>query len=601
MLQIPESISMTPTTPRYKLIFWLIKQFLKSPQQQASIVLSAFALYVTYEVRSYFLWRQHLRSVLCHSDRSELAAGCRDRLLTILKQTDPIIHPNGAALRCSAESFQVYLRESAARNGRQSAASELSWMHFYSCVLCFFGLSHERNLSDDTTSLLLGIVDNFTRQEGLARPPSVDPTVVRRLLGANSLIPSNLPAPVVAYGQCPIKASYKPLPVRWAFSAALSALDIVARLGLGYSRHWVAIPEGYISFLVRRPSMKQLKRRSSASSTYLPPLLFIHGIGLGALPHIFFFEAFKDRTLVLVELPNSGHWHYQQENASPASLRSAVCELFTRLELGVVDKKASTSSLGEGASSMRKVPSVGSLTSNTGSTSVEQQQCQLETLQRDYQESEKKCQKDQGQQDTLRSSKFCFDAIAHSLGTDFLSMGFVMEEHASYRLQVRRMVLLDPICFPVEMLASHRAPFWSLDELREKMPWLPWPIAWAVLHWIIRDVNTQQACFRTLNSDACLVATRIPTLVGLGGRDVVVPAYDIERYLRYHQPEFEVHMEHQAGHGDFLEHPNSHPRVRRLIHRLKKFLAKDNAEYDMEGSVKSTDETAKDALRVIAK
>ena len=59
----------------------------------------------------------------------------------------------------------------------------------------------------------------------------------------------------------------------------------------------------------------------------------LHGIGLGALPHLLFFEQFRDRTLILVELPNSGHWHYQQENASPSSLRSAIRELFTRLDL----------------------------------------------------------------------------------------------------------------------------------------------------------------------------------------------------------------------------------------------------------------------------
>ena len=179
-------------------------------------------------------------------------------------------------------------------------------------------------------------------------------------------------------------------------------------------------------------------------------------------------------------------------------------------------------------------------------------------------------------------------------------MSLVMPAHASSDLEPRRLVLLDPICFPVEMLLSHRAPFWTFAEMRRHMPRLPLPVAWAALHWVVRDVHTQQACFRTLNSDACLLTTRndghdskdsssgsgavaMPTLVCLGGKDVVVPAYQIERYLKTHQPTFEVHMEHEAGHGDFLEHLPSHPRTRRVIDRIKAFLGASN-DGEMRGA-----------------
>jgi hypothetical protein len=293
-----------------------------------------------------------------------------------------------------------------------------------------------------------------------------------------------------------------------------------------------------------------------------------------------------------VELPNSGHWHYQQENASPSSLRSAIRELFTRLDLRSSAEATmttaalpvdSTSSTSTTSSPMKKVPSIGSLTSNTGNTSVPEQQ-HLQRLQ------EQHLQQQQGPRNNRRRKVFRFDAMGHSLGTDFLSMSLLMEAHAAADLRVRKLALLDPICFPVEMLASHRAPFWSLSELRRNMPRLPLPAAWAALHFVVRDVHTQQACFRTLNSDACLLSAPkgTDTLVCLGGKDVVVPAHDIARYLQRHQPGFQVHFEEDAGHGDFLEHVPSHPRVRRVVGRLRKFLAAEE-DSDRESSNSNAD------------
>ena len=103
-VQIPETLSLTPTTPKCQLFFWLLKQFLNSPQQQATLATTAF-VYAACELRAWRNHRNHLRSVRCHSDRSELAAGSEERLLTILRQTDPTAFPGGTALRCSAESF----------------------------------------------------------------------------------------------------------------------------------------------------------------------------------------------------------------------------------------------------------------------------------------------------------------------------------------------------------------------------------------------------------------------------------------------------------------------------------------------------------------
>ena len=452
-----------------------------------------------FELREYYEWSVLLSSVQVNSDRSELAAGSIERLETLLERTDPT---SAAPLRCySAKSFRCYLAE----HGDDPAS--LSWEHYYACLVAGYGLSHELNIELTQKSLLLRIADRLVRAEGLAPPPSLDPVELELKFGV-SLHPHDLPNPRVAYGVCKLQATFAPLPVRVARHTTLLLLD-GARLALGYSRHWVPIPEGWVSFLVRASKVGDEALRSR------PPLLFFHGIGMGALPHLSFFEHFcRDRTLILVELPNHGHWHYQCQNASPSSLRTAVRELFQRLGPSIVPQE--------------KVPG------------------------------------------GVSSRKFIFDAMGHSLGTDFLSMTFCSQR--SRDISPRRIVLLDPICFPHQILWAHRAPFWDFNDIRARMSALWAPVAWCVLHFCIRDIYTQQACVRTLTSDVILLEAGAPTFVAFGGKDEVVPSVDLHDYVRSHHPDFTIFYEPEADHGAFLKALPGDARVTRLVKAVQRFL-----------------------------
>ena len=477
-------------------------------QGKRSMAILLGAAYTAIETHAYFNFRCFLASVKAFSDRSERACGSFERLSYMLDATDPDKHGSRALRAYSAKSFRRYLSDAG------DDPAELSWKHYFTLCLSGFGLSNESQLSDDRIKMLLHITDNMCRQERgeVPRPPTLDPTEIRRL--GISLRQADLPDGRIVFQRIAIRASFKPLPVRLGIRCFLRGLD-VARRALGYRRHWVPIPEGYISFLVR------LGPSGSHS-----PLLFCHGIGLGALPHLHFFERFRDRTLILVELPNSGHWHYQQENASSSSLRLAVRELFTALGM----------------------PKVSTLDAAG-----------------------------------LPAEGFRFDVMAHSLGCDFASMAFLNRSHQQADLAPRHVVLLDPIGFPSQILWSHRAPFWSLGEVRARMPSLPLPLQFALLHWVLRDVHTQQACFRTLSCQSILLGgekcgSGRPTLVCLGLRDEVIPAPDIEGYLRAHCPEIEVFVEPSAEHGTFLKAPPWDWRVGRLVGRIKGFLASGDGE-----------------------
>lgn len=64
-------------------------------------------------------------------------------------------------------------------------------------------------------------------------------------------------------------------------------------------------------------------------------------------------------------------------------------------------------------------------------------------------------------------------------------------------------------------------------------------------------------------------------------KDVVVPAYAVERFVRTHQPSFEVHLDPEAGHGDFLANTPWHPRVRNVSDKVRSFLGWSDGEEGM--------------------
>ena len=58
VIRLPDSFPalITPTTPKYKLLLWLVKQWLKSRQALHAAAL----LYVACELRAYVRWRRHV-------------------------------------------------------------------------------------------------------------------------------------------------------------------------------------------------------------------------------------------------------------------------------------------------------------------------------------------------------------------------------------------------------------------------------------------------------------------------------------------------------------------------------------------------------------
>ena len=59
VIRLPDSFPalITPTTPKYKLLLWLVKQWLKSRQALHAAAL----LYVACELRAYVRWRRTAR------------------------------------------------------------------------------------------------------------------------------------------------------------------------------------------------------------------------------------------------------------------------------------------------------------------------------------------------------------------------------------------------------------------------------------------------------------------------------------------------------------------------------------------------------------
>jgi len=149
------------------------------------------------------------------------------------------------------------------------------------------------------------------------------------------------------------------------------------------------------------------------------------------------------------------------------------------------------------------------------------------------------------------------------LGTDFCTM--VMNdprlEHADPPLRPARLVLLDPVCFPNEIAASHRLPFWTIRESLDQkdMTWWKIPIQLTMLMLIIRDEYNQEATKRTVGPGTDVIfrcsptmLRRCPTLVCLSGEDKALPAWKVHDYIRAQVPDIIVRMHPGFDHGGFL-------------------------------------------------
>lgn len=180
--------------------------------------------------------------------------------------------------------------------------------------------------------------------------------------------------------------------------------------------------------------------------------------------------------------------------------------------------------------------------------------------------------------------------VGHSLGTDYCSM--VMNDprlaHTDPPVRPARLVLLDPVCFLMELAAAHRLPFWSLREAFAKFGkrWWKFPFVLPVFLFVIRDEYNQEATKRALvpGTDTIFrcsptLLKRCPTLVCLSGEDEALPAWKVYDYIRAQMPDIAVKVHPTLGHGDFVV-------ARQWLARshaedVLKFLARSKVQKDM--------------------
>jgi len=257
---------------------------------------------------------------------------------------------------------------------------------------------------------------------------------------------------------------------------------------LGYRRRWLPTAEGWIRYWVARPA---------EPDPAILPAVFIHGVGMGAVPYVHFLQRLRRARrapLVALELPNCSRSHFQAVIPSATSFRDAVERLLCD-ELGI-------------SAPGRYVLMGHSL-----------------------------------------GTDFCS-----------MVMNDPRMANDDPPLRPARLVLLDPICFVQEIAEAHRLPFWTLREARDKyrgQHWLPTIIA--MLFLVIRDEYNQEATKRAIvpGTDSIfrcsdVLLGRCPTLVCLSGNDCALPAWKIHDYLRAQFPQIEVRMDPGLPHGGFL-------------------------------------------------
>lgn len=240
--------------------------------------------------------------------------------------------------------------------------------------------------------------------------------------------------------------------------------------------------------------MRYWVSQASDSASCLPAV-FIHGVGLGAVPYVPLLQKLRrgrESTLIVLELPNCSRSSFQPAMPNPTAFRNALERLLLH-ELGI-SRAGSYVLIGH-------------------------------SLGTDY------CS---------------------------MVMNDPRHVNGDSPLRPARLVLLDPICFAHEQLEAHRLPFWTCEEAIEKSTvW--WPLQLAVLFFVIRDEYNQEATKRALvpGTDTIFrcspaLLRRCKTLVCLSGNDQALPAWKIHDYLRAQLPELEVRMDPGLEHGGFL-------------------------------------------------
>lgn len=432
----------------------LWQAFWRRPPRQ-----KAWLVYVACELYSY--WRFRVRMALLQLPRKVYRRGTHSDLQWVLQSVKHPVCP----ITMNAQGLQRYLDESP---GKKAKAA---WEHYYVMVqdaLCIAGPSPEEH------AVLVQIASEYAKREGVSEPPT-------------KAKPPSCRVPV-SYGGGTLQVFHKPLPLEAALKFMRIAGNMLFTM-MGYKGYWLPTPEGWIRYWVAMPLVPECED--------LLPAVFIHGVGLGALPYIVFLQRLRrgrGAPLVVVELPNCSRTHFQTMILSAASFRDAI-ERLLRAEFGI-SKPGQYLLLGH---------SLG--------------------------------------------TDFC----------SFI-MNDPRMAHADPAVRPARLVLMDPVCFAQEIADSHRLPFWSVREAIGKAP-TGWrvPIELSVLFCIIRDEYNQEATKRAIvpGTDSLFrcsrsLLQRCPTLVCVSGNDQALPAWKIHDYVRSQFPDIAVRLDPGLEHGGFL-------------------------------------------------
>uniref|UniRef100_A0A7S1AET2 AB hydrolase-1 domain-containing protein n=1 Tax=Noctiluca scintillans TaxID=2966 RepID=A0A7S1AET2_NOCSC len=411
--------------------------------------------YVLSEGFCYWRFRMRMRRLL--PPRVSYRRGSMDDLRWMLKSTQAAVAP----LTLNKESMAQYVEEVAGKS------VEMTWEHYYAMVqdtFCILGPSPEEH------SIMLKIASAFCATEGLLPPPD----------GAR---PPHCKAPV-AFGSSPIHVQHKPLPVEILMLFARTSGDAVLWFS-GYRPRWQPTAEGWMRYWVSKPR---------DSDPQLLPMVFLHGVGLGAVPYIFFLERLRRRRktpLVLLELPNASRCSFQNAMPSPAAVRD-VMERLLREDLGIV-----------------------------------------------------------------KPGRYVLLGHSLGTDVCSIIMNDPRMIHDDPPARPAKLVMMDPVSFAHEIAQAHRLPFWTIKEALAHAPTLLRKIMQIpILLMIIRDEYNQEACKRFLTPGTDVIfrcspslLRLCPCLVCLSGKDQALPAWKIHDYVRAHFPQVEVRMDPNFEHG----------------------------------------------------
>ena len=184
---------------------------------------------------------------------------------------------------------------------RRAVRADVTWEHYYALVSALL-----RPNGRDAHARLLRITTALCCNACVPPPPP----------SALNVIPT-CSHDVLCFGTMPLVVTYKPLLIEamWGGCRLIASASLYSS---GFRRKWVPTPEGWIGVWIRR------QKRGD----HVWPVVFLHGLGMGAAPYISFLSrVLGDRTIILLELPNVSRGNFQTCMPSASNLRQALASV----------------------------------------------------------------------------------------------------------------------------------------------------------------------------------------------------------------------------------------------------------------------------------